>query len=151
MPKKNKAVRKFEYCATSSKHRYNGNTETVQQQKAKLLGVDFQPKTQSQLRFLDFSILVHITVAQENLPELIKVRPADARLRMTKTECQLGQLLAVPPGNTFRCCPNWEQSHLPRLLTWIFHSEKAEEGSKCIRERFMHNDFYYRTISISHT
>ena len=52
------------------------------------LGVDFQPKTQSQLRLLNFSILVHIAVAQKNLPKLIKVHPSDAGLRKQKITCQ---------------------------------------------------------------
>lgn len=61
------------------------------------LGVDFQPKTQSQLRLLNFSILVHVTVAQKNLPKLIKVHPSDAGLRTTKNNMSVGKSVVVPP------------------------------------------------------
>lgn len=61
------------------------------------LGVDFQPKTQSQLRLLNFSILVHIAVAQKNLPKLIKVHPSDAGLRTTKNNMSVSKSVAVPP------------------------------------------------------
>ena len=61
------------------------------------LGVDFQPETQSQLRLLNFSILVHIAVAQKNLPKLIKVHPSDAGLRTTKNNMSVGKSVVVPP------------------------------------------------------
>ena len=61
------------------------------------LGVDFQPKTQSQLRLLNFSILVHIAVAQKNLPKLIKVHPSDAGLMTTKNNMSVSKSVAVPP------------------------------------------------------
>lgn len=67
-------------------------SETTKSKRQRILGVmgwfslwvDFQAKAQSQLRLLNFSILVHIAVTQENLPELIKVHPTDAGLRITK-------------------------------------------------------------------
>ena len=61
------------------------------------LGVDFQPKTQSQFRLLNFSILVHIAVAQKNLAKLIKVHPSDAGLRTTKNNMSVGKSVVVPP------------------------------------------------------
>ena len=87
-------VRTFAFCVPSSKAQiqfYQQELRNTLRAKGKAvwgLGVDFQPKTQSQLRLLNFSILIHIAVTQKNLPELIKVHAADAGLRTIKITCQ---------------------------------------------------------------
>lgn len=42
----------------------------------------FQPETQSQFGFLNFAILVHVAVVEQDLAELVQIHPANAGLQL---------------------------------------------------------------------
>lgn len=56
-------------------------TRETEPQAQPWLRVHFQPKTQSQFGFLNFAILVHIAVVEQDLAELVQVHPANAGLQ----------------------------------------------------------------------
>lgn len=56
-------------------------TRETQPRALSWLWVHFKPKTQSQFRFLNFPILVHIAVVEQDLAELVQVHPANAGLQ----------------------------------------------------------------------
>lgn len=77
---------------------------TSGEQSSQGSGVYFQSKTQCQLRLLDLSILVHITMTEQNLPELIQIHATDAGLRMRghshlegQWQCQTSDLPSPSP------------------------------------------------------
>lgn len=56
-------------------------TRETQPRALSQLRVHFKPKTQSQFGFLNFPVLVHIAVVEQDLAELVQVHPANAGLQ----------------------------------------------------------------------
>lgn len=56
-------------------------TRETQPRAPSWLRVHFKPETQSQFGFLNFPILVHVTVVEQDLAELVQVHPTNAGLQ----------------------------------------------------------------------
>ena len=72
-------------CTAARTHFYEEQqanlTRETQPRALSWLRVHFKPKTQSQFRFLNFPVLVHVAVVEQDLAELVQVHPTNAGLQ----------------------------------------------------------------------